>query len=137
MKLITKGIKTTLLRNGRIQQNLGVDGKAQADFIPVVKLFTPDANCTWLLSELDPDEPDIAFGLCDLGVGCAELGSVYLSEIAAVRGRFGLSVERDQHFVPTYTLAIYAHAAWQTGRIVECPVQLRAVAEALMEGKLS
>jgi hypothetical protein len=30
----------------------------------VVKLFTPDAACTWLLTELDPDDPDIAFGLC-------------------------------------------------------------------------
>jgi Protein of unknown function (DUF2958) len=34
------------------------------DFKPVVKLFTPDARCTWLLTELGLD--DIAFGLCDL-----------------------------------------------------------------------
>ena len=37
------------------------------DFKPVVKLFTPDAQCTWLLTELGND--DIAYGLCDLGMG--------------------------------------------------------------------
>ena len=31
---------------------------------PVVKLFTPDAGATWLLTEIDPDEPSMAFGLC-------------------------------------------------------------------------
>jgi hypothetical protein len=36
------------------------------DFQPVVKLFMPDADRTWLLTEIDPDNPDIAFGLCDL-----------------------------------------------------------------------
>jgi hypothetical protein len=39
------------------------------DFPPVVKLFTPDAGTTWLLTEIDPDDPDRAFGLCDLGSG--------------------------------------------------------------------
>ena len=36
--------------------------------MPVVKLFTPDANATWLLTEIYPGDTDIAFGLCDLGV---------------------------------------------------------------------
>ena len=49
--------------------------------LPVVKLFTPDASATWLLTELDPADPDLAFGLCDLGLGCPELGYVRLSEL--------------------------------------------------------
>jgi len=56
---------------------------------PVVKLFTPDGGCTWLLTEIDPEDPDIAFGLCDLGFGCPELGSVSLSELESVRGQLG------------------------------------------------
>ena len=75
------------------------------DFLPVVKLFTPDAGCTWLLTEIDPEDPDIAFGLCDLGMGCPELGSVSLSELESVRGRLGLPIERDLHFTPTKTLS--------------------------------
>jgi len=34
---------------------------------------------TWLLTELDSEDPDIAFGLCDLGMQCPELGSVRIS----------------------------------------------------------
>ena len=93
MKLLTTTIRDQLLRNGRIRQALEEDGRADADFIPVVKLFTPDAGCTWLLTELDPEDEDIAFGLCDLGMGCPELGSVRISELESVRGRLGLPVE--------------------------------------------
>jgi hypothetical protein len=117
MVLLTKEIRAALLRNGRLRVRFQDAGEAEPDFIPVVKLFTPDAACTWLLTELDPEEPDIAFGLCDLGLGCAELGSVSISEIEAVRGRIGLPVERDLHFQPLKTLSAYAAEARAQGRI--------------------
>lgn len=88
------------------------------DFPPVVKLFTPDANATWLLTECDPDEPQRIFGLLDLGLGCPELGYVNLEEIMAVRGRLGLPVERDAHFVATKPISEYADEARIHGRIV-------------------
>ena len=56
------------------RQQSQIADQAEPDFLPVVKLFTPDAGCTWPLPELDPEDPDIAFGLCDLGIGCPELG---------------------------------------------------------------
>ncbi|PZO50470.1 MAG: transposase [Alphaproteobacteria bacterium] len=84
---------------------------------PVVKLFTPDAGATWLLTELDPDDPDIAFGLCDLGLGFPELGSAHLSEIASVRGKLSLSVERDLYFQADRPLSAYAEEAREFGRI--------------------
>lgn len=86
---------------------------------PVVKLFTPDAQCTWLLTELDPQEPDIAFGLCDLGQGYPELGSVSLSEISQVRGPMKLKIERDLHFEAQGPLSAYAKAAREAQHIVE------------------
>ena len=128
MKLLTKPIEAALLRNGRVQQALAEEGKAEADFIPVVKFFTPDAGCTWLLTELDPEEPDIAFGLCDLGMGYPELGSVSLSEIKALRGRLGLPVERDRFFEARHTLSVYAKAARQAGQITEIPDALEKAA---------
>src|SRR5215471_19166726 len=76
MKLITHEQRVKLLDNGAAAAR-----GEERDPRPVVKLFTPDANATWLLTELDPDDPDIAFGLCDLGMGYPELGSVRLSEI--------------------------------------------------------
>ncbi|QUS38032.1 DUF2958 domain-containing protein [Tardiphaga alba] len=90
----------------------------ERDHKPVVKLFTPDASATWLLSECDPDEPDRLFGLCDLGLGYPELGFVSLSEILEVRGRLGLPVERDQHFIAKKPLSAYAALARAKGRIV-------------------
>jgi len=63
MKLLTKDIYERLAKNGCIREQLAETDAARPDFLPVVKLFTPDAQCTWLLSELDPDDPDIAFGI--------------------------------------------------------------------------
>ena len=120
MQLLTKDLRDQLLANGRQQSSLqGTD--AERDFAPVVKLFTPDANCTWLLTEIDPDEHDHAFGLCDLGMGFPELGWVSLSELASVRGRLGLSIERDRHWKARAPLSAYADAARKAGGIVELP----------------
>lgn len=104
--------RTLLLANGA-RAAAGED----IDPLPVLKLFTPDGSATWLLTELDPDDPDIAFGLCDLGMGYPELGSVSLSEIAAVRGRMGLPIERDLHFTADRPLSAYADDARFQGAI--------------------
>lgn len=111
-KLITAEQHLQLLTNGR--QSLAQE---HFDPAPVVKLFTPDAGATWLLTEIDPDDHDHAFGLCDLGLGYPELGWVSLSEISTVRGRLGLPVERDLHFAPQKRLSVYAREARLVGRI--------------------
>jgi len=116
MQFLTQDLRNKLLANGRQQLPLRGTG-GEIDFIPVVKLFTPDAQATWLLTEIDPEDPDIAFGLCDLGLGCPEIGSVSLSELASVRGRFGLPVERDRHFRADKPLSTYVDEARRSGRI--------------------
>ena len=93
------------------------DGHSDIDFKPVVKLFTPDAQCTWLLTELDPDD-GLAFGLCDLGIGEPELGYVSLVELQYVHGKLGLPVERDLHFEADKTIAAYTEEARSRGSIV-------------------
>ena len=137
MKLLTKSITEQLLRNGKIRSALDEQGEADPDFLPVVKLFTPDAHCTWLLAELDPDDPDIAFGLCDLGMQCPELGSVRISELESVCGRLGLPVERDRYFEPQHTLSVYARAAWTNAAITEDPAKLREAANVMQKGGVS
>ncbi|ASI67884.1 transposase [Diaphorobacter nitroreducens] len=110
--LITDEQRVVLLANGR-------ESLVNPDFdpAPVVKLFTPDAGATWLLTEIDPDDHDHAFGLCDLGLGIPELGWVSLQELEAVRGRLGLPVERDLHFRAEKRLSAYAQDARPAGRI--------------------
>ena len=112
MKLLTNAQIAELLANGAAAaRDEGHDPK------PVVKLFTPVSNATWLLTELDSVDTDLAFGLCDLGLGCPELGYVRISELESVRGRLGPLVERDLHFSPDRTLSEYAAAARCSGGI--------------------
>ena len=105
MQLLTQCQTFDLLRNGKANRD---DAK---DYEPVVKLFTPWANATWLLTELSPDDPDIAFGLCDLGLGLPELGYVSLAELRNLRGPGGLTVERDLSLKADKTLQGYADEA--------------------------
>jgi hypothetical protein len=107
LTLITKTLTEQLRANGRAQRAAIDNDQPALDFKPVVKLFTPDAQCTWLLTELDPDD-GLAFGLCDLGLGCPELGYVSLIELQSVRGKLGLPIERDQHFEADKTISAYA-----------------------------
>ena len=111
-KLLTDEQRALLMANGRHSLE-----HESFDPAPVVKLFTPDAGATWLLTEIDPDDHDHAFGLCDLGHGFPEMGWVSLAELASVRGRLGLPVERDLHFEAEKRLSGYARDARLAGRI--------------------
>lgn len=117
MELFTEEQKARLLENGRINAaHIKKDGNTE-DFEPVVKLFCPWGAATWLLTELDPDNPDIAFGLCDLGMGSPEIGSVSLEELGDLTGPGGLRIERDIHFKASMKLSFYAEEAYQQGYI--------------------
>lgn len=89
----------------------------EGDHFPVVKLFTPDANATWLFTKLAPEE-DTLYGLCDVGHGTPEIGYASLAEIQSLRGPLRLLVERDRHFRATKPLSAYAEEARRHGRIV-------------------
>ena len=111
-QLLTAADRAALLANGARRRR-----DPNFDPAPVVKLFTPDAAATWLLTEIDPADRDLAYGLCDLGLGSPELGTVSLAEIGRLRGPLGLPVERDRVFRARGGVAQYAHAARRLGRI--------------------
>ena len=119
MKLLTKAHRERLLRNGRNRDR---------DHSPALKVFNPTGAATWLFSELDEDG-DTLFGLADLGFGTPELGYSSLHELAAVRVRFGLGLERDLHFRPKFPLSVYTEAARTAGCIVEFGPELDDAAE--------
>jgi hypothetical protein len=111
---IPNELRDRLIENGRTS-------KIQDGFdpFPVVKLFTPDAGATWLITEAYPDSSDLRlFGLCDLGLGSPERGYVMLSEIEDVRGKLGLPVERDLYYKAAHRLGVYAKVARHAGMIV-------------------
>lgn len=64
-----------------------------------VRLFTPDSNWTWFITEGSPEGDDFRFfgyvkGLAD------EWGYFLLSELESARGPLGLAIERDLYFTP-------------------------------------
>ena len=118
MKLLTKEIRDKLLANGREQAK--VKGtKAEKDFWPVVKLFYPAGPATWLLTELDPEDEDVAWALCDLGMGFPEFGTVRISELEGFVGTAGLRIERDKSFKAKAPISRYIAAADDAGCIVQ------------------
>lgn len=123
MDLMPDDIRARLLANGAAE--------VETDHVPVVKFFDPTGAATWLITEMMPDEPDILFGLCDLGMGCPELGYISLAELESVKGRLGLSIERDFYFTARFPLSVYAEAARTAGGIIESELLLAEAAAAL------
>lgn len=123
MNLMPDDIRERLLANG-------ASGR-ETDHVPLVKYFDPTGAATWLIAEMMPDEPDILFGLCDLGMGYPELGDVSFAELQSVKGRLGLGIERDLYFTPRFPLSVYAKAAYIAGHITECEQHLVQAVTAL------
>lgn len=113
-KPFTKPQLDKLLQNNAHAHATGETGA------PVVKFFCPWGAATWLICEAEPrDDGDYSlFGLCDLGHGTPEIGSVLLSELQSLKGPWGLTIERDLHFTADKSLSEYADEARTAGRIV-------------------
>jgi hypothetical protein len=112
--LITDEQRAQLLANGHART-----AGAQADLWPVVRLFTPDAHATWLLAALDPADGDTAWGLCDVGIGMPELGTIKLSDLASIVGPSQLPVRRDLHFQAVRAMSEYLRLAQDNGSITD------------------
>jgi hypothetical protein len=91
MFTLTAAQKAQLLENGRKDFS--------GDHVPVVKLFVAAGAHTWLLSAIDPDDPDIAWCIADLGFGYVEAGTVSLFELQSIKVGL-IRVEVDRHFDP-------------------------------------
>lgn len=109
-KLIPDDLMLKMMENHRDMAKTGKE-----DHYPVVKLFCIASPATWLLSEVDPMDKELAFGLCDLGMGFPELGYVSLDEIESM----GILIERDKWFDPKHTMSVYAEAARMCQQITE------------------
>jgi len=100
-----------LVANAEAQDQPGLHRGGAGDGLAHLKLFTPDGNATWYLSEVREvgayeGQPEGTvnyqlFGLCDLGLGFPELGYVSLTELMELKGPMGLAVERDLCWTPT------------------------------------
>ncbi|MGA1137257.1 MAG: DUF2958 domain-containing protein [bacterium] len=87
MKLFTKSLSNKLTEAGYRNRT------------PIMKLFTPWSNQTWLLTG---EENGILYGYADLGMGCVEWGGIATKEeFESITGPFQLKIERDMYFKPS------------------------------------
>ena len=98
MMLLTQEIRN---RIPKLYANESIGLEAEV----VVKFFTPDSGWTWYASEgepvLDDDGNEIDFrffGYVDPGDYYGELGYFTLESFEAIRGPYGLKIERDRHY---------------------------------------
>lgn len=96
MMLLTKEIRNKLpaLR--------ATEGQGD-DAIVIVKFFDPCGSWTWFAVEgepiLDDDGKEVDFHFYGLVKGFEdELGYFSLNELASVKNKFGLGIERDMYF---------------------------------------
>lgn len=114
MALFTKDELDAMADNGR----RALDGE-EIDPVPQVLLGLPDGKQRWLLTEIYPYDPDIAYGLCDLGIGMPELGEVRISELEAMTGAARMTVERMTYRpTPDMPISRLTHLAGEAGKIV-------------------
>ncbi len=113
MLLITSEQRKLLLQQGRFNKFRREQEEFEIDFKPVVKLFVPNKPFIWLLSEIDPDDYDLVYGLCDTGIGQPTLRFVRLCELDLVR-----DIQRDETFAAIQSLGAYAEEARLHQRII-------------------
>ena len=116
MPLIPDHFRRELILNYQISDVAPHAEIAMPDHCPEVRLFTPNSNAMWLLTELNPDT-NVAYGLCDLGLGQPELGYVDLDELESLAATEGFEIEVDLHFDTKRTLSEFAERAKIAGRI--------------------
>jgi len=93
MKLLTKAI----LR--KLPPLYSTESKPKDEIPVIVKYFHPAGRMTFYVTEYDPETRTFfGFMRSPLGEDCDELGYSSLDEFEAVKGPFGLGIERDLYF---------------------------------------
>lgn len=136
-KLFTADIVRQLKLNGKKSKSRENANLAEPDHVPVVKIFNPYSAATWLFTEIDPDDNDRLFGLCDTGQDSPRLDYASRKELEALRihprmsvkhtngeivnghTKIGVPLERDRWFSTEYPLTVWLEAAQREGRYTE------------------
>lgn len=113
MAFLTNEQRRQMLANGVARAR----GEA-TDPYPVLKLYTPDAGASWVLTALDADG-DLAYGLIDLGIGFPELGLVSLKMLAGIKGPKGRPVAVEPGYKARKPLSAYVADAERDGMITD------------------
>lgn len=94
------------------------------EMIPAAKLYIPQTGYTWLLTELNPDNPTQGMGLIDLSGGYIYYGYISIDGIVNMGKQKGIATRRDPYFTGKYPVKTYLQAALTYGFITDQEVLL-------------
>ena len=103
------------LATNSLPQNTGKNHYPVAKFT----LNSYGITSTFLLTEIDPIDNDLAYGLYDFGTGKPTFGYISLSEIEMTTHISKNTFASEKDFYATYPISVYSAAANLTGRITE------------------
>lgn len=116
--LLSKNELNKLLDNGSTE-------KVTNDHIPVVKLYLPIQRCIFLLTHVDTDQPNMAFGLFDFADGGSPMiCNMDLNGLEKVKLFKIFRIRKDKKFQGLFPVSVYAKAAYDHKRIIEDPKEL-------------
>jgi len=106
MQLFLSNHYDRLRDNGRLSQQ-------GLDHYPVTKLILPGTGCTWLLTEIRPEQNSrFAYGIADYGYNSIHQGYINLEAVFAMSDPvFGERVKEDLTFRTKYPISAYLIAA--------------------------
>ena len=111
MKLMTKELEKKFAKTGKQE--------GEKNPLVIAKFFNPTGAATWYGTEWDPETNHMYGFVTGLVPGGDEWGYTDLTELAQVRGPFGLGIERDIHFNPTPADQIPAIKLYQVDKLIE------------------
>ncbi|GAA3913589.1 DUF2958 domain-containing protein [Chitinophaga oryziterrae] len=129
-----------LFTNTQYQQLLqnGSNKIKRWDLHPVAKLTMPGHAFSWLLTDIDPQDPNVGYGLYIEFDGFIAYGSVDLKELLTIKDEMGFGIENDPSFNAKFSLEVYKSAHWWHGHLVEDEEMLqRFVIEPMRYSQLS
>ncbi len=118
MRLLSRNQRRRMSANGALATQCAQEGKPRPDFEPVVMLNDVATNGVWLLTELDPNNSDIAYGLCDEADGHPILDHVQISALQNRRLNWiNRRVTCNKSFKADKPLSAYALEAYCYGGV--------------------
>lgn len=102
--------------------------KPDEDHVPPVYLMALHEGVPimqFMLTHVDPDNPDQAYGLIDWGHGKPRMSMVFLKQIESIDEDEQMHVEQDPYFKPTRPISVYHIASQIKGYITTCEPLLK------------
>ena len=111
MSLLTPAQTVQLIKNGH---------KPDVDHVPPAYLMVLHEGVPvmqFMLTHVDPDYPDQAYGLIDFGHGKPRMSMVFLPQLESINEHDELHIEQDPYFKPTRPISVYHIASQIKGYI--------------------